>query len=161
MRLRTLARGDVPAIVALNNAATPAVPVMTDQEMTTLLDAADFGFAAVMPTELLGFVIGFRTGSDYASVNYRYFEDRGTDHLYIDRIVVDEAARGMRVGQTLYNRVFRLAIAEGRAEVTCEVNVEPPNPGSLAFHARLGFSEVGRQDTDHGKTVALFARPMS
>ena len=137
-------------IMALNNAATPAVPVMTDQEMTALLDASDFGF-----------VVGFRPGSDYASVNYRYFEDRGTDHLYIDRIVVDETARGMRVGQTLYNRVFRLAIAEGRAEITCEVNVEPPNPGSLAFHARLGFSEVGRQPTDHGKTVALFARPMS
>ncbi|HEY9498802.1 MAG TPA: GNAT family N-acetyltransferase [Terrimesophilobacter sp.] len=161
MRLRTLVRSDVPVIMALNNAATPAVPVMTDQEMTALLDASDFGFAAVTPTELLGFVVGFRPGSDYASVNYRYFEDRGTDHLYIDRIVVDETARGMRVGQTLYNRVFRLAIAEGRAEITCEVNVEPPNPGSLAFHARLGFSEVGRQPTDHGKTVALFARPMS
>lgn len=161
MRLRALVQADVPAITALNNAATPAVPVMTEPEMTALLEAGDFGFAAVTAKELLGFVIGFRPGSDYASVNYRFFEDRGIDHLYIDRIVVDEAARGMRIGQTLYNRVFRLAIAESCAEVTCEVNVEPPNPGSLAFHARLGFSEVGRQDTDHGKTVALLARPLS
>lgn len=161
MRLRALAVSDIPVITALNNAAIPAVPIMTEGEMTELFEAGDYGFAAVKGAELLGFVIGFRTGSDYASVNYRFFEDRGSDHLYIDRIVVEEAARGMRIGQTLYNRVFALAIAEGRSEVTCEVNVEPPNPGSLAFHSRLGFSEVGRQDTDPGKTVALLARPIS
>lgn len=161
LRLRTLVIGDIPAITALNNAATPAVPVMTEAELTALLEASDFGFATVDEKELLGFVMGFGPGSDYASVNYRYFEERGVDHLYIDRIVVTEAARGMRVGQSLYNRVFTLAIAESRSEVTCEVNIEPPNPGSLAFHARLGFSEVGRQSTGYGTTVALLARPIS
>ena len=27
----------------------------------------------------------------------------------------------------------------------CEVNLAPPNPESLKFHARIGFREVGRQ----------------
>jgi predicted GNAT superfamily acetyltransferase len=42
--------------------------------------------------------------------------------------------------------------------VTCEVNLDPPNPRSLAFHERLGFREVGRQATKGGAfTVVLLA----
>lgn len=107
---------------------------------------------------LLAFLIGLRPGNAYASENYRYFEARGNDYLYVDRIVVAEAARGRRVGRQLYDAVFDLARAEGRAEVDCEVNLDPPNPGSLAFHARLGFERVGEQPTKGGTvTVALLA----
>jgi uncharacterized protein len=160
MRLRNLTPLDVPTILALNNDAVPAVPESTGVELAALLVASSFGFAAVSKEELLGFVIGFEPGSDYASPNYRYFEDRGTDHLYVDRIVVAESARGMRVGQTLYRRVIDLAVEQGRDEVTCEVNTDPPNPGSLAFHSRMGFKEVDRQDNGYVK-VALLARPLS
>ena len=158
--LRELTPLDVPAIRALNNSATPAVPVATDAELRALLEASSFGFAAVVDDELVGFIIGFGRGSDYASPNYRYFEERGSDHVYVDRIVVAEEARGMRIGQTLYERVADLAIGQGRVEVTCEVNLDPPNPGSLAFHGRMGFHEVGQQKTDYA-TVALLARPLA
>jgi predicted GNAT superfamily acetyltransferase len=160
MRLRNLTARDIPAILALNNSAVPAVPQATKSELLSLLGESTFGFAAVSDAEVLGFVIGFGPGLDYASPNYRYFETRGRDHLYVDRIVVAQEARGMRVGQTLYNRVVDLAVEQGRDEVTCEVNVDPPNPGSLAFHSRLGFSEVDRQDNGYA-TVALLARPLS
>ncbi|MCC6269729.1 MAG: GNAT family N-acetyltransferase [Microbacteriaceae bacterium] len=160
MRLRDLTALDVPSMLALNNDAVPAVPASTEVELAELLRMSSFGFAAVSGEEFLGFVVGFEPGLDYASPNYRFFENRGTDHLYVDRIVVAEAARGMRVGQTLYNRVVDLAVDQGRAEVTCEVNIEPPNPASLAFHSRLGFSEVDRQDTGYA-TVTLLARRLS
>ena len=160
MRLRDLTSQDLSAILSLNNKAVPAVPSSTADELNALLDASSYGFAAVADDEVLGFVVGFAPGSGYASPNYRYFEDRGTDHLYVDRIVVAESARGMRIGQTLYGRVVELAIEQGRDEVTCEVNVVPPNPGSMAFHARMGFSEVARQDNGYA-TVALLARPLS
>jgi uncharacterized protein len=47
-----------------------------------------------------------------------------------------------------------------RAErVTCEVNLEPPNPVSQRFHESLGFVEVGRQETYGGSvTVQLLER---
>ncbi len=160
MRLRDLTSSDVPSMLSLNNGAVPAVPESTEVDLAELLRVSSFGFAAVSGDEFLGFVVGFEPGIDYASPNYRYFETRGTDYLYVDRIVVAEAARGMRVGQTLYQRVVELAIDQGRDEVTCEVNVEPPNPGSHAFHSRMGFSEVGRQQTPYS-TVALLARPLS
>lgn len=160
MRLRELTHLDLPDMLALNNDAVPAVPLGTEAELAELLRASTFGFAAVSRDEFLGFVVGFETGMDYSSPNYLYFEERGTDHLYIDRIVVAEEARGMRVGQTLYRKVIALAVDQGRTEVTCEVNIEPPNPASLAFHSRLGFSEVGRQDAGYA-TVALLTHPLS
>lgn len=160
MRLRPFTAPDVPAALELNNAATPAVPTATAEELTALLEASAFGIAAVSGEELVGFVLGFEPGSPYESPNYRFFEERGTDHLYVDRIVVAEAARGMRIGQRLYERVVALAVEQGRAEVTCEVNLDPPNPGSLAFHRRMGFREVGQQETGYA-TVALLARPLA
>ena len=157
--LRPLHAGDIPRIVALNDAAYPAVPITPTADMAALLATADFTLAAIDEAEaLLGFVIGMRPGSSYESENYRYFESRGGDYLYIDRIVIDEASRGVGVGRMLYAAVFDLARSEGRLEVTCEVNVEPPNPVSLAFHARMGFERVGEQPTKGGSvTVALLA----
>jgi predicted GNAT superfamily acetyltransferase len=41
-----------------------------------------------------------------------------------------------------------------------EVNVEPPNPASLAFHAARGYVEVGRR-VDGGKAVSLLAKDLT
>jgi uncharacterized protein len=98
---------------------------------------------------------------DYASENYRWFEARGVDHLYVDRVVVAPHARRRGVAGMLYDAVEEAARAGGRLEVTCEVNVRPRNDASLAFHAARGYVEVGRQETDGGsKTVAMLARPL-
>jgi predicted GNAT superfamily acetyltransferase len=36
--------------------------------------------------------------------------------------------------------------------ICCEVNLRPHNPGSFAFHQRLGFAVVGEQDTEAGRS---------
>jgi predicted GNAT superfamily acetyltransferase len=41
-----------------------------------------------------------------------------------------------------------------------EVNLEPRNDQSLAFHAALGFVEVGQQMTDYGTRVSLMTKPL-
>jgi predicted GNAT superfamily acetyltransferase len=75
--------------------------------------------------------------------------------------VLAQRLQGQGIGPRLYDAVEEAARAEGASEITCEVNVRPANPGSLAFHARLGFVEVGRQETKGGTTeVALLARPV-
>jgi predicted GNAT superfamily acetyltransferase len=40
--------------------------------------------------------------------------------------------------------------------VTCEFDIEPPNPASARFHGRFGFREVGRQNVAYAaKAVSL------
>jgi predicted GNAT superfamily acetyltransferase len=149
---------DIPRLVELNDAASPAVPVTSAAEMAALLDTAGFTLAAREDDTLIGFVIGMRAGSDYGSENYRFFDARSPDFLYVDRIVIDGSRRGAGTGRALYEAVFELARSGGLREVTCEVNLDPPNPESLAFHARLGFERIGEQETKNGSvTVALLA----
>ena len=157
-RFDALTPTDIPRLVELNDAASPAVPITSESEMAALLDSAGFTFAARDGEILIGFVIGMRAGADYASENYRFFDSRSSDFLYVDRIVIDEAQRGSGRGRALYAAVFELARVEALREVTCEVNLDPPNPGSLAFHDRLGFTRIGEQETKGGSvTVALLA----
>jgi predicted GNAT superfamily acetyltransferase len=167
--LRPLTDSDLPRLLELNHAAVPAVNDVDAGELRALLGAATLAVGAVRVghpdaaagDDLVGFVIALAPGADYASENYRWFGGRGSRFLYVDRIVVGEGARGAGVGVLLYDAVFEAARASGAVEVDCEVNVEPPNPGSMRFHSRLGFAEVGRQSTKNGTVeVALLARPV-
>jgi predicted GNAT superfamily acetyltransferase len=160
--LRQVRKADVPRIVELNDAAEPAVPVTAHADMKRLLSLSSLALVAVGDDDSVhGFVIALDPGAAYDSENYRFFENRGTRHVYVDRIVVDSAARGSGVGRLLYDAVFERARSTGRHEVTCEVNLAPPNPESLAFHQRLGFTKVAEQPTKGGTIrVALLAAPV-
>ncbi|RFA22072.1 GNAT family N-acetyltransferase [Subtercola boreus] len=162
VQTRPLREDDLSDLLALNNAAVPAVNALDEPALSALI-AASHGSLAVVdcehPEQLAGFVICLLPGREYASENYRWFSARSTSFLYVDRIVIAEGSRGGGLGQVLYASVFATARAAGAAEVFCEVNLEPPNPGSLVFHERLGFAEVGRQSTKSGSVVvALLAR---
>jgi uncharacterized protein len=160
-RLRPLTLGDAPALVTLNDAAHPAVPITTADEMSRLVGLAALAVGLERSDELVGFVLAIASGSPYDSENFRWFEGRGSDHLYVDRIVIAESQRSAGLGPVLYQSVFDEARRHGLAEVTCEVNLDPPNPRSLAFHTRLGFRQVGTLATKGGSvTVALLARSL-
>ena len=102
-----------------------------------------------------GFLLALREGTPYQSLNYRWFCDRYAQFLYIDRVVVDAAVRGQRLGLRLYEDVFARARAQGIQRITCEYDIDPPNEGSRQFHARLGFREVGTQRAAGGKAVSM------
>ncbi|WP_374946840.1 GNAT family N-acetyltransferase [Agreia sp.] len=155
---------DLSPLLDMNNRAIPAVNLLDESE---LLDLVSMAHAAVVvvddesPDEPLGLVVTLAAGNDYDSENYRWFDERGGDFLYVDRIVVAEGMRGRGLGQILYERVFAEAELAGLTEVTCEVNLDPPNPGSLAFHDRLGFVQLGEQVTKGGSVkVALLSAPV-
>ena len=83
------------------------------------------------------------------------FEARGSHVNYVDRIAIDTSARRQRIGEALYEAAF--AACAGRYEaIGCEVNRLPPNPGSLRFHKRLGFVEVGSQAFVPGEKEVIY-----
>ncbi|GAA2232397.1 GNAT family N-acetyltransferase [Herbiconiux moechotypicola] len=163
--LRRLTHDDLPRLLELNHAAVPAVNDIDEREMADLVDLARLAVGVVDPAHpqsLLGFVLALPPGMEYESENYRWFSARSNSFVYVDRIVVADGHRGDGLGAVLYDAVVADAAREGVAEVFCEVNLEPPNPGSLRFHGRLGFAEVGRQSTKGGSVVvALLARAVS
>lgn len=159
--LRPFVDADLPALVAVNDGAYPAVPITPADELAELIASSRLTLV-VDDGAVAGFIVALAPGLDYASENYVWFSARSSDFLYVDRIVLAPRLQGQGVGPRLYAAVEDAARIDGRGEITCEVNVRPPNPGSLAFHARLGFVEVGRQQTKGGANeVALLALPVA
>ena len=160
-RVRPLRPADHVVVTGLNDADVPRVGHLGVGGLAALLPHCDLALVAERDGEVAGFVLAIAPGTGYASPNYRFFEARGTDHLYVDRIVTAPGHRRRGIASTLSAAVVDRARGTGRAEVTCEVNVVPPNPASWAFHAAHGFVEVGRQVTGGGAlTVALLARTL-
>jgi predicted GNAT superfamily acetyltransferase len=90
----------------------------------------------------------------YDSPNFLWFRERYPRFAYIDRVAVSPLRRGEGLAQQLYEAVFAIARAAGHDRIVCEVNYDPPNLASDAFHEKLGFTEVGRAHlADRGKGV--------
>lgn len=155
--LRPARTDDIERIVELNNASVPAVPTTPIEDMARLIEDSTLTLVATGPDsdEALGFVVTFDGGlDDFDAENYMWFEDRDFSHFYVDRIVLGEGALGLGIGQQFYDKIFEIAREEGRETVTCEVNVDPMNAGSLRFHGRLGFEGHGEQRI-HEDTVTV------
>jgi predicted GNAT superfamily acetyltransferase len=155
--------GDVPALAVLNDAAVPAVNELGEDGLRGHLPACELALVAESPDgEPLGMLLALAPGADYASENYRWFEQNEPGSLYVDRILVVPEAQGLGIGRAMHAAALQRAQDLELSQVTCEVNVEPPNPGSLLFHTRLGFSVVGELSTKGGTVrVALMAREVS
>jgi len=162
--LRPYLERDLDGLVAVNDAAYPAVPITPAAELAELIGMSSVA-VVVDDGAAAGFILGMPPGLAYQSENYLFFSARarehGTSFVYVDRIVLAAHLRGQGLGPLLYEAAFAEARRVGADEVLCEVNLEPPNPGSLAFHTRLGFTQVGRQSTKGGaNVVALLAAPV-
>jgi uncharacterized protein len=108
-----------------------------------------------------GFLLVFDQDAPYDNVNFAWFKARYQRFAYVDRVLVDAAARGRGYARTLYEDLFEIARAAGHFVVGAEINSDPPTPKSDALHAALGFATVGSAYlTDRDKTVRYIARKL-
>jgi len=158
MRTRAARAEDFDAIVELNEESLRFLSPLDRPRLAHLDSEAALHQVMELDGRILAFVLVFREGADYDSINYRWFVDRYPKFLYVDRVVVAARAQGRGFGRLLYERVFEHAKTQGVPLVTCEFDVDPPNPASARFHAGFGFSEIGRQRVANGsKWVSLQA----
>jgi predicted GNAT superfamily acetyltransferase len=144
------------SLLALNNAHAAELSYLTPERFRALLDAAWLSLVVDGGSALL---LAFDHHAAYDGLNFLWFRDRWPRFAYVDRIVVAPAARGRGLARVLYERVLARAAADGLERVCCEVNLDPPNPVSDAFHAALGFEDVGRASVPGaGKVVRYLAR---
>jgi len=157
MLIRAFETADLPSLHAMNSAAVPAVNELSPGELSELIGQSLACLVAVWNERPAGFLLCLGEGLTYDSANYRWFSRNRDRFAYTDRICVDETMRGRNAGADLYAALFDRLKDTGRSFV-CEVNTRPPNSGSLRFHKRLGFAEIG--EADHGeKAVVYLERP--
>lgn len=157
--IRALDEADLDAVLAINEANVPEVGSISPERLRFLVAESALALVVEVDRVIAGFCIVLPPGSTYDSVNYRWFMDRHTDAMYLDRVAFDSDFRGQGLGTALYNQVHEFVRGtDGMNRWTLEVNVDPPNVPSLAFHAARGFVEVGRQPTPYGITVSMMER---
>jgi len=156
--LTAITAADEAAVLELNNAHEVELSRLDGARLQHLLAVA---YYAGMAPQGVAFLIAFAPDADYDGVHFSWFRERFKDFVYVDRVVVAHEARGRGIARALYADLFQRAEADGHSMICCEVNVDPPNPASDAFHASLGFREIGRASMANGKVVRYFTKAVA
>ncbi|WP_241238268.1 GNAT family N-acetyltransferase [Nocardioides pantholopis] len=157
--LRPITPADVEAVLALNQRDVVLLSPLDAARLERLRGWADRADVVDVDGEVAGFFLTFGPGTPYDGGNYRWYAERyGEQFYYLDRIVLDPRFRRRGLGGLVYDAVERDAAAYSR--LALEVNTDPPNEPSLAFHARRGFVQVGERDYGDGTLVAMLVKEL-
>ena len=158
--IRDVREHELDSVLALNNAAGPAILPLDAARVRRLFQAAEYFRVAERDGSLAGFLIGFGSDAAHDSSNFAWFRQRYPHFFYIDRVVVASRRRGDGVGRALYADVQ--SYAELRyPQLACEVFLQQGTDHALLFHGSFGFSEVG-QNTMPGVDVraSMMMKPL-
>jgi predicted GNAT superfamily acetyltransferase len=158
MEPRAITDADLPAVLSLNQDSVRELSPLDLQRLRYILALAHRSLLLERNGEVLAFAIAIAPGTDYNSRNYARLGERFSRFLYLDRIAVAATARRQGLGAQLYDLLEQLAQPFGR--MVCDVNVEPPNEPSLAFHAARGYEPVERLQHAE-KTVVLLSKELA
>ena len=141
--IRDVREHELDSVLALNNAAGPAILPLDAARLRQLFESAEYFRVAERDGTLAGFLIGFGSAANHDSSNFAWFGQRYPDFFYIDRVAVASRRRGGGVGRALYADVQ--SYAELRySKLACEVFLQTGTDHALLFHGSFGFREVGQ-----------------
>jgi uncharacterized protein len=102
----------------------------------------------------IAFLLAFDQRAEYDSWNFMWFRERFETFLYVDRIIVGEDHRRRRLGRLLYDDLFAAPWIWAINGSPAKSMFDRQTPASDAFHASVGFAEVGKgTSTDGTKSV--------
>jgi predicted GNAT superfamily acetyltransferase len=161
LRVREIEPRDHAEVLALNARDVDVLSPMDADRLAWILARCAAPLVVEDDEGVLGFCLAIDSGTDYDGEHYAWFSRRYDAFLYLDRIAVSDRARRRGVGSLLYDACEERARAAGR--MLCEVNVQPMNAGSMAFHAARGYVELERRPTDPtgAKVVAMLAKELA
>ncbi len=155
--LRPIRPDDHRDVLALNERNVELLAPLDEDRLTEIVAVAASASVIDVDGAFAGFVVTFRSGSAYDGENFGWFTERYADFCYLDRVVLHEDFRRRGLGSLVYDELE--AACDGSV-FALEVNLDPPNEGSLAFHRARGFDEVGQRGS-HGHVVSLMVKQLS
>lgn len=150
---RDVLADDLPALLALNNAHAQALSWQEPDAFAGLIAMACFAQTCGQADALL---VALDQDARYDNANFAWLAARLDRFVYIDRVVVADHAQGRGLAGALYAALKQWARAHRHERLVCEINLEPPNPASVAFHERQGFTQIGQATLANGKHVGYF-----
>ncbi len=161
--IRDMTPSDLEWAHDLNQANVPEVGAETPAAFAHLLDVAAVALVGELDGAPAAMAIAMLAGVDYSSTNYAWFCERYTHPLYLDRVAVAATARRHGLGRALYAEVEQRGrqVAPDVEAFCLEVNTNPPNHTSMAFHHALGFVDLAERDTPKGVRVMMMSRPLA
>ena len=160
MLIRNVRKEDAAQISALNDVFVAVTSPMDEARFLHLLALSGYCLVAEVESTVVGFVIAMRSGVPYDNDNYRWFDARLSEMVYVDRIVLASDTRSQGIGAQLYDRLGDLALADRCCVMTAEMDLDPPNTHSLHFHKKRGFCEQGERTLAGGKKVSMQSCPL-
>ena len=154
--LRPIVPADHDAVLDLNEHHVDLLSPLDEARLAELLAVAAAGSVIVADGAFAGFVITFAAGSAYDGENFSWFSERYDDFCYLDRVVIHEDFRRRGLASAVYDE---LESSCGRPLFALEVNLDPPNVASLAFHRARGYTEVGQRHSG-GHLVSMLTLVM-
>jgi predicted GNAT superfamily acetyltransferase len=144
-------------LVTLNNAHARETSWLDHRRLSHMVEQSCYA-RGIAPAK--GFLLAFHQHAVYDSPNFLWWQNRQQTFVYIDRILVSLDSRRQGIARILYEDLFQWAASEGYSTIGCEVNEEPPNPLSDAFHEAMGFLQIGTGEPQPGKRVRYLLKQL-
>ena len=159
MNIADITQDHYDQILRLNTQFVHWLSPLNQDDLEALLGVATY---AKQINDGHAVLIGYRHDVEYDHKNLRWLRARFNKFHYIDRVIVDDRAHGQGLARLLYDDFARVAHEENLKRVVCEVNTKPDNPGSHAFHLKMGFKGIGDKDyPDFNASVRYYEKPLT
>lgn len=161
LMLHDLTAHYISDVIKINVAGQPGVCALSLEQIEEHLAHARFFKVVMLSGECIAYVIAYDYQQLYDGDEFNWFKNNiGQPFLYIDQIAIAPTHQGQGWGGQIYDLLKELAANLHYKHLTCEVNLEPPNPISLKFHHQNGFITQGELVAGDGRRVALLALPI-
>ncbi|MBI5422989.1 MAG: GNAT family N-acetyltransferase [Opitutae bacterium] len=157
--LRPLTSADGDAVLRLNAENRPAVATIEAGDLPWLLAGEGHHLVAVNSSgHVIGYLLSFPRDSTYDDTEMAELRRLLAEPFYyICQVALAREQRGRGIGRAFYAAVAQVARERGARFLCCDVNLDPPNPESHAFHERLGFRRIATGVASNGFKIAYLA----